>query len=215
MGPEQDEMAVQAAYDAVADAYADHFRSTEPELPIDIAMVEHFTSLLDLPRKVLDVGCGAGRMMPLLAGLGCAVEGVDLSPGMIRRCQTDHSEFPSRVGYLTALPFPDSTFDGVFSWYSTIHNPDDDLPLILREARRVLRPQGVFLVAFQAGSGTTDVSESYHRRGHDIILYRYKRTTQQMSNHLASAGLREVACLQRAPAGHETDDQAVLIATNI
>jgi SAM-dependent methyltransferase len=104
--PDQDETAVRAAYDAVADTYADHFRSTEPELPIDVAMVEHFTSLLDVTRKVLDVGCGAGRMMPLLADLGCAVEGVDLSPEMIRRCQTDHSDFPSRVGSLTALPFP-------------------------------------------------------------------------------------------------------------
>lgn len=216
MGPEQqDGSAVRAAYDAVADAYADHFRSTEPELPVDIAMVEHFTSLLHLTRKVLDAGCGAGRMMPLLAGLGCVVEGVDLSPGMIRRCQTDHGDFPSRVGSLTALPFPGSTFDGVFSWYSTIHNPDEDLPLILREARRVLRPRGGFLVAFHAGSGTTDVSENYHRRGHNITLHQYNRTPEQMSHHLASAGLREVARLQRAPAGHETDDQAVLIATNI
>jgi hypothetical protein len=36
-----------------------------------------------------------------------------------------------------------------------------------------------------------------------------------MSDHLVSAGFREVARLQRAPAGHETHDQAVLIASNI
>ena len=74
-----------SAYDEVADSYADHFRSTEPEQPVELAVVAHFASLLPGRREVLDAGCGAGRMMPLLAGLGCAVTGMDLSPGMVRR----------------------------------------------------------------------------------------------------------------------------------
>lgn len=209
----QDEAAVQVAYDAVADTYADHFRSTEPELPVELAMVAHFASLLHGPRKVLDAGCGAGRMMPVLADLGCAVEGVDLSPEMIRRARRDRPDFPSQVGSITALPFPDAMFDGVFSWYSTIHSPDEDLPQIWREVRRVLRPGGVVLVTFQAGHGITDVSDNYRRRGHDIALHRHNRTADQMSEHLAAAGFVEVARLVRAAAPHERDDQAVLIAT--
>ena len=46
-------------------------------------MVEHFVSLLPGERRVLDAGCGAGRMMPVLAAHGCRVEGVDLSPEMV------------------------------------------------------------------------------------------------------------------------------------
>ncbi|GAB3583351.1 class I SAM-dependent DNA methyltransferase [Calidifontibacter terrae] len=209
----QDEGAVRAAYDVVADTYADHFRSTEPELPVELAMIEHFAGLVAGQRRVLDAGCGAGRMMPLLADLGCVVEGVDLSAEMIRRAQVDHREFPSQVGTLTALPFGDDAFDGVFSWYSTIHNPDSDLPQIFGEIRRVLRAGGVVLVGFQTGDGVADVSASYRRRGHEITLKRYRRTPDWMVEQLAAAGFREVARLSRGAADHERDGQAVVVAT--
>ncbi|MGZ4533155.1 MAG: class I SAM-dependent methyltransferase [Mycobacteriaceae bacterium] len=160
----QDEPAVRLAYDEVADTYADHFRSTEPELHVELAMIAHFASLL--PRgALLDAGCGAGRMMPVLAAHGCRVEEVDLSPAMVRRSRRDHSAYPSQVASLGDLPFPDDSFDGVFSWYSTIHTTEGDLPRILNEVRRVLQPGGLFLVAFQSGQGVRDVSENYRRRG--------------------------------------------------
>lgn len=208
----QDEQAVGAAYDDIADTFADTFRATEPEQPVELAMVEHFASLLSGERRVLDAGCGAGRMFPVLRELGCTVEGVDLSAGMIRRARADHPEFPSQVGTLTDLPCAESTFDGVFSWYSTIHSADVDLARIAREIRRVLRPGGVALVAFQSGSGTRGLSESYRKHGHDITLHRYLRTPDQVSEVLAGAGLQEVARLERGPMGRERDNQAVLIA---
>jgi len=177
----QDELTVRLAYDEVADTYANHFRATEPELPVELAMVEHFTSLLSGERRVLDAGCGAGRMMPYLATLGCRVEGVDLSPEMIRRSRRDRSSFPSRVASLTDLPFTDGSFEGVFLWYATIRSPNADLPQIMREVRRVLRPAGLVLVAFQSGRGVQDVSDNYRRRGHDIVLHRYNRTPEEIA----------------------------------
>lgn len=208
----QHEPDVRRAYDQVADTYADHFRSTEPELPLELAMVAHFVSLLEPPRRVLDAGCGAGRMMPVLAGLGTQVEGVDLSPAMIRRARQDHPSHPSCVGSLTALPLADGAFDGVLSWYSTIHSPDEDLPVVASEVRRVLRPGGLLLVAFQSGEGVVDVSDAYRRHGHDVELQRYNRTSDAMASALVTAGLAEVARLERAAAAHERVGQAVLVA---
>lgn len=208
----QNELTVRLAYDEVADTYADHFRSTEPEMPVELAMVQHFASLLPGERRVLDAGCGGGRMMPVLAALGCRVEGVDLSPEMIRRSQRDHGSFPSRVASIADLPFADDSVDGVFSWYSTIHSPDADLPRIMSEVHRVLRPCGFFLIAFQSGHGTRDISDAYRRRGHDIVLHRYNRTPGEIAHDLVSAGLATVARLERDPARHERDPQAVIIA---
>ncbi len=208
----QNELAVRLAYDEVADTYADHFRSTEPELPVDLAMIEHFASLLPGERRVLDAGCGAGRMLPILAALRCRVEGVDLSPRMIRRSRGDHSSFPTQVASIAELPFPDSSFDGVFSWYSTIHSPDTDLPRIMGEACRVLRPGGFLLVAFQSGHGVQDVSDHYRRRGHHIALHRYNRTPEEIGHAITCAGMSEIARLERAATANERDGQAVLIA---
>ncbi|WP_422936372.1 class I SAM-dependent methyltransferase [Sinomonas sp. P47F7] len=94
----QDEIAVQRAYDQVADTYANHFRSTEPELPVDLGMIELFASFLPSGKRVLDAGCGAGRMMPVLATFGCQVEGVDFPPEMIRRARQGLGRLLTSVG---------------------------------------------------------------------------------------------------------------------
>ena len=203
---------VRFAYDTVADTYADHFRATEPEQPADLAAIERFVSLLPHQAQVLDAGCGAGRMLPVLAALGCTVEGIDISPRMVHRAQTDHPSFRSQIASLDALPFDDDRFDGLFYWYSTIHSPDADLPCVLAEASRVLRPGGVILVAFQTGAGVRDVSENYRRHGHNIRLQRFLRNADEVSSLLAAASFSEVSRLDRHAVGRERDGQAVLIA---
>jgi SAM-dependent methyltransferase len=209
----QDEHGVRMAYDQVADSYADHFRSTEPEQPVELAMIAHFASLVPGKRRVLDAGCGAGRLLPVLAAHGLRADGVDLSPGMIRRAQQDHPSFATAVASLTGLPQPGGSFDGYFSWYSTIHSPDHDLPRIFAEAARVIRAGGVILVGFQSGHGTRDVSAAYRRHGHDVTLERYNRTPDHVATALGDAGFRELARLERRPASErESDSQAVLIA---
>lgn len=210
----QSEEQVRLAYDATADEYADAFRSTEPEQPVELAMVKHFAELLRGQRRVLDAGCGAGRFLPILAGLRCGVEGLDLSPGLIRNARADHPSFASHVGTLTDLPFASASFDGYFSWYSTIHSADPDLQDLLREAHRVLRPGGSILVAFQSGDGVEDLSESYRNRGYDLSLLRYLRSSERMAHELTTAGFAVAARLERGPVGNrEIGNQAVLIAT--
>lgn len=208
----RDEQSVRIAYDEVADAYADHFRSTEPEAPLELAMVEHFTSLVPAGGRVLDAGCGAGRLVPVLAGQGHQVVGIDLSPGVIRRARRDHPTSATEVASLLRLPFRNSTFDGYFSWYSTIHLRDEQLPPVFAEAARVIRPGGIVLTAFQSGRGVHDVSAAYRRRGHEITLERYHRAPDDVASLLSGAGLREVARLElREPDGAD-QGLAVLIA---
>lgn len=203
---------VRAAYDTIADAYADHFPTTEPEQAVDLAMVAHFASLVGEPRTVLDAGCGAGRFFPVLAGLGCQVEGVDLSEGMVRRAQRDHPQVRSSVASLAALPYANGALGGIFSWYSTIHAPEGTVRTMLTEARRALRADGVLLVAFQTGEGSADLRPIYRRHGFDVELVRYNRTADVMSALVQDNGFDEVARLDRAAAPHESTGQAVIVA---
>ena len=154
-------------------------------------------------------------MMPYLAGLGCRVEGVDLTPAMVRRAQADHPEFASRVGSLTALPFADGSFDGVFMWYSTIHGDDAELAKMLLEARRVVTPRGLLLAAFQTGEGVREVGQGIRDRGFDVRMMRYHRTADFMARAFEQAGFRVIATLDRAAIGSESDGQAVLVGQRV
>ncbi|WP_130013169.1 class I SAM-dependent methyltransferase [Serinicoccus sediminis] len=210
--PQQGEELTRTAYDTVADLYADTFTSTEPEQPLELAMVDHFVVLLGHRPRVLDAGCGAGRMLPQLAARGCRPEGVDLSPEMVRRARADHPAYPSTVGSLTALDASDGEFDGVFSWYSTIHTPDDHLDRMLSEMVRVLRPGGHLLLAFQVGEGGRDIGPGFAAHGFQVTLNRYHRSVQDVASRLGRLGMPVVARLERDPLGSEGEPQAVVLA---
>jgi demethylmenaquinone methyltransferase/2-methoxy-6-polyprenyl-1,4-benzoquinol methylase/phosphoethanolamine N-methyltransferase len=103
--------------------------------------------------RLLDVGCGPGRLAIQAAGtVGPAGEacGVDPSPGMVALARRNAVRAGMRVrfdvGVIEALPYPDDHFDVVLSVLMMHHLPDDLKPRGLREVRRVLKPGGRLLV---------------------------------------------------------------------
>lgn len=207
---------VVATYDAVADAYADHFAAAAtPESPADLGMIAEFCDRVPAPRTVLDAGCGGGRMFGALSSAGLTVTGLDASAGMLARARRDHPGIALVQGSLTDLPFPDASFAGVFCWYATIHVPDDDLPRALSELVRVAVPGGPILLAFQAGAGIRDVGAAFTPLGFDVSLPRWHRSPDEIADGLARAGATEGARLVRQPRGPEADPQAVVIAQRL
>ena len=95
--------------------------------------------------RILDAGCGSGRTLDDLAGLGDAC-GVDVSPAAVRAARArGHAAF---VAAVEQLPFPDETFDLVTCLDVVEHTPDDEATLA--ELRRVTRPGGRLLVTVPA-----------------------------------------------------------------
>jgi SAM-dependent methyltransferase len=205
---------VRHAYDTVAEDYATYLPDTRAETPLDLAMVDAFAEAVTsgADARVLDAGCGTGRMSRYLAEQGCLVEGIDLSPGMIAMARRDHPGLPFTVGSLTDLPYPNDRFAGVMLWYSIIHTPPAGQACIFAEAARVLRPGGHLLIGFQSGDGTRDVAPAYRRFGHEIQLERHCYPPDQVASQIEATGLREVSRLVRPAQGKERDDQAVLLA---
>ena len=96
---------------------------------------------------VLDVGCGTGDFLRLLAPIvspGTAV-GVDLSETMIaearQRSAVNVGNLSFRVGSVLELPFPAESFDRVIATQLLLHVPDPQKALL--EIKRVLAPSGV------------------------------------------------------------------------
>jgi ubiquinone/menaquinone biosynthesis C-methylase UbiE len=145
--------AVRAAYDEVADLYAQLFADSLASRPVDRGLLAAFAELAAAGGKpVADVGCGPGHLTDHLAGLGLDVVGVDLSPAMISLARNAYPGLPFTVASMASLDQPDEAFSGIVSWYSIIHTAPDSLPPILAEFHRLLEPGGQLLVAFQ----TTD-----------------------------------------------------------
>lgn len=203
---------VQRAYDTVAADYAALLPDTRAEAPIDLAMVDAFIAAVGTGSRVLDAGCGTGRMSRYLADREVSVEGVDLSPGMVAIASKHHPDLTFTVGSISDLPYEDQSFDGVMLWYSTIHTTRDGQARLYREASRVLRVGGRLLVAFQAGKGIHDTSQTYRRYGHDVDLVRYRFTPDEAAEWMTASGLLEVFRMVRRPEGKERDSQAVLMA---
>jgi ubiquinone/menaquinone biosynthesis C-methylase UbiE len=96
--------------------------------------------------RLLDVAIGDGRNMPLIPR-DCQVFGVDISRVLLEKTRAD---YPDRdtcliVGEAEALPFPDATFDNMFSVGAINHVNDPGKALL--EMARVVKPGGMIVVA--------------------------------------------------------------------
>ena len=101
--------------------------------------------------KILEIGFGTGGSLVFLvqlAGTTGKVYGVDLSPGMFRVAQSKLKKngMLSRVELQCAdavhLPYPENSFDAVFMSFVLELFDTPELPLVLRECKRVLRDDG-------------------------------------------------------------------------
>jgi SAM-dependent methyltransferase len=187
-----------ASYDAVAAGYAERFRDELAARPLDRAMLAAFAELVQDAEAgpVADIGCGTGRTTAYLHDLGLAVSGIDLSPQMVAAARQAHPGLRFEVGSMLDLDLPDGGLGGILAWYSTIHIPDERLPDVFAEFRRVLAPGGYLLLAFQVGDEPLHLTEAL---GRPISLDFHRRQPDRMAALLAQAGLAVQAELLREP----------------
>lgn len=98
-------------------------------------------------KRVLEVGVGAGTDHLQWARAGAVCHGVDLTDAAIEttRARLAQYGFSSRLQRIDAeqLPFPDASFDLVYSWGVIHHAAQPEQ--VVAEIRRVLRPGGTFI----------------------------------------------------------------------
>ena len=98
--------------------------------------------------RVLELGCGTGRVSRPLLAAGIDLIGIDRSVEMLRRIKAQGSAAASTVvrGDVRRLPFRDATFAMAIAPYGMLQSliRDSDLWDTLRAVARVIRPGGTF-----------------------------------------------------------------------
>ncbi len=130
--------------------------------------------------RILDVGCGTGRLLSDLRQIGAAY-GVDCSPLAAEVWRA--AQIPGVLqGWAQRLPFADATFDLVTCLDVLYHRDVPDEVEVLRELARVLRPGGVLILRVPA------LPWLCTRR--DVRFHTRRRYTRgQLSQQVRAAGL--------------------------
>lgn len=157
------------------------------------AFRERLTELAGLQpgESVLDVGCGTGTLAITAkqrVGSSGTVVGIDASPEMIERAKRKAVKAGVEVRFETAiveaLPFPDASFDVVFSTLMLHHLPRPVREQCAREMRRVIKPDGrIVAVDFATPARERNgLLARFHRHGHMAL--------RDIVGLLSEAGLR-------------------------
>ncbi|HVS85726.1 MAG TPA: class I SAM-dependent methyltransferase [Gaiellaceae bacterium] len=137
--------------------------------------VDRFTSYpipqLRLPagegRSLLDIGCNWGRWTIAAARKGYAPVGVDPAFGAIQAAGRVTAELGAEAEYVVGdarhLPFPDGSFDTVFSYGVLQHFSPPDALLAIAEMGRVCRPGGTALLQMPGRYGLRNLQQQARR----------------------------------------------------
>lgn len=126
--------------------HRDHTEGPDLERVIDAAL--HLRG----DEALLDVGTGPGDFPARLQAGGHQgrLVGLDLSEGMVQQARGRHSGLEFVCAGADHLPFPDATFDVVTARHMLYHVPN--VPAVLTDVHRVLRPGGRFLAVTNAST---------------------------------------------------------------
>jgi trans-aconitate methyltransferase len=97
---------VSTSYDRVATEYTARIADELAGKPLDRALLHAFAEQVGALGPIGDLGCGPGHVAAFLASAGVAVEGIDLSSGMIAHARQRYPTLAFRQGDMRSLAVP-------------------------------------------------------------------------------------------------------------
>lgn len=101
----------------------------------------------DMRIKLLDVGCGNGRLFSFLKYEPIKYVGIDNNRALLKIAKKNHPDVKFRYCDILKLPFPARSFDTVWCIAVLHHIPTQKLQLkALKEMKRVLKTDGMLML---------------------------------------------------------------------
>jgi len=154
--------------------------------------IEAFLQALPKGREldILDLGCGPGRDLFTFKSAGHRPTGLDGSQTFCQMAE-QHSGCPVLHQQFLSMDLEEDSFDGVFANASLFHIPGAELPRVLIELHRSLRPDGILFTSNPRGSSEgwqgpryghymeLEVTESFLEQAGFRMLHHYYRPENQ------------------------------------
>mgnify|MGYP006429237731 FL=1 len=112
----------------------------------------------DRSAKILEAGCGAGRILRYYHNQGLDIVGMDFVQVAIDKLQEIDSSLKVEVGNITNLRFDDESFKYVLA-FGLYHNLEDGLDLAINETYRILENGGYVCASFRADNVQTRLTD--------------------------------------------------------
>lgn len=146
--PQDDKGTIAASeLDAYYLAFEDAFRGAETHVSEHL---EHYRDLRASARqagsRALDLGCGRGEWLRLLAQADFNAHGVDLNTTMVNHCQANGFEVAHQDALAALKQQPANSHALISGFHIAEHLPFEVLFQLVAEAHRVLAPNGVLIL---------------------------------------------------------------------
>jgi len=113
--------------------------------------------------QICDVGCGpSGHIGKYIQQKGFKVTGIDISQTCIEIATQYEKEIDFLCMDMMNTTFKSGTFDGILSYYSIIHTPKIEVPNIIVELNRILKPNGRLLLVVKKGIDEGIINDEWY-----------------------------------------------------
>lgn len=123
--------------------------------------------------KILELGCGSGANLWMLAREGFSTWGLDFAPTGLSYCQRVlelwGEEANLTLGDMTHLPYASESFDAIVDVVSMQHLDREQHERALAEVSRVLKPGGRFF-SYHLGAGSSAFSAPSAKKLDEVTL---------------------------------------------
>lgn len=150
---------------------------------------------------LLEIGCGEGRGVELLAPLSNSYTAIDKIPAVVEKLQANHPDYSFEVGTIPPLPYEDGQFDVVVSFQVIEHIQNDDL--YLAEINRVLKPGGIALIS------TPNIKLTLSRNPWHIREYTAKELAAKSDSFFSNVQIKGIAGNEKVMEYHDRNKASV------
>lgn len=174
-----------------ADIPADSPMENVSAYPLKYAM----KTVTDRNGRILEAGCGAGRILRYFHDRGYDIVGIDFIDVAISKLAAADPGLKVEVGDITNLQFADGEFDYVLA-FGLYHNIEDDLDRAVSETHRVLKPGGAVCASFRADNVQTRLTDWLADRRRSVkdnaarAFHKINLTRSEFEDLFTKAGFR-------------------------